>query len=429
MEDLRKVLFENEYYRNTAAEWLLSFGLMIASILVGRILYYVIGKVVKKLTAKTKTNFDDILVDMVEEPFVFGVTLVGIWYSIQQLDMSEDATRIVTNGYHFLIIFNITWMITRLFNAYVEEYIVPLVAESENDMDDLLLPFIRRSVNIALWAVATIMALNNAGYDVGAILAGLGIGGLAFALAAKDTVANLLAAISIMIAKPFVVGSIVQVKGFDAKVKEIGMRTTHLEVVYTNRLLIVPNSDMVNAVILNVSNEHARMMEIFVRLPLEADAKTLDLGMKLMKEAVLKNDLATDKVINFVTMGEATIDLTTRFWVKHEAVKILGDYAEVRNQIYLTAIEDFKANSLIIQPKKPPPPKAPAAPKAPVAAAEAPKKKKKVEGAEGEPKKKLPPETASSDPNDALRIAAVAAAAGSLPNSDDDDPNHDGHHE
>jgi MscS family membrane protein len=80
-----------------------------------------------------------------------------------------------------LIILNVAWFIARLFDAIFVEYAIPATAKSKSDFDDQIIPMIRRGVRMIVWTLGIIVALNNAGFNVGALLAGLGIGGLAFA--------------------------------------------------------------------------------------------------------------------------------------------------------------------------------------------------------------------------------------------------------
>lgn len=274
------------FYGNTPLNWFLTFMLMMLSVVVGRAVYWAIGKTIKRLTAQTRTRLDDILVDMIEEPFVLFITLFGIRQSFKLLTLSETAERIVGNIYHFCLVFTAAWLVSRLFNSLVEEYIVPMVEKSETDLDDLLLPFIRKFFNATIWILAIILALNNAGYDVGAILAGLGIGGLAFALAAKETVSNLIGAVTIFIDRPFAVGDLIRFEGYTAHVEEIGMRSTRLRVLFEERALIIPNSDLVNTKIINISAEPSRVFDIMLPFSLNTPTVRLKRAQELIAEVI-----------------------------------------------------------------------------------------------------------------------------------------------
>ena len=161
------------YYGNTFFEWLLAFAIMIGVAVLGRLVYWLLGNIVKRITRRTKTKIDDIIIDMAEEPLVFAIVIAGIWYALKTLNLPPWTAEWIGRVYYVLIIINIGWLVSRLFDALIEQYLVPLVEKTEGDLDDQLLPIVRKGVRLAIWAITIIIALNNAGYDVGALLAGV----------------------------------------------------------------------------------------------------------------------------------------------------------------------------------------------------------------------------------------------------------------
>ena len=83
-------ILEKIYYGNTLGTWILAVAIVIAAVVGGKILYLVLGKYVKKLTEKTKTRLDDIIIDMIEEPIVMTVVLIGIWYAVGLLTFGDN---------------------------------------------------------------------------------------------------------------------------------------------------------------------------------------------------------------------------------------------------------------------------------------------------------------------------------------------------
>lgn len=157
--------FHTRYYDNTILEWLISFGIIFGSVIVGKIVYWVCGTFVRKLTARTRTKLDDIIVDMVEEPLVFAITLAGIWYGLSRLNLSETAEGWISGVLQFLIVMCVAWLITRLADSLFTEFLAPLAEHSETDLDDQLLPLARKATKIIVWSIAGIVAANNAGYN------------------------------------------------------------------------------------------------------------------------------------------------------------------------------------------------------------------------------------------------------------------------
>jgi MscS family membrane protein len=246
-------VFNTSYYGNTILQWGMAFGSILLSVIIARALYWVSGSIVKQLTKKTKSQIDDLLIDKAEEPIVAAVILLGINFSLQLLSMPEAYTRFIDNGMRFVWAVLAAWLIARAYDAFHINYLIPWANKSSNDLDDQLLPLIRSGVKLGLISLGIVVGLNNAGYDVTTILAGLGIGGLAFALAAQDSIANIFGGVIILIQRPFKIGDIVEIDGKRMIVKQIGLRSSTMTEYYTGYLLTIPNSKFTNSIIANVS--------------------------------------------------------------------------------------------------------------------------------------------------------------------------------
>ncbi len=330
------------YYGNTVKQWLIAAGIIICTVLLAKLLYWAFGNVVKKITAKTKTRIDDILVDMLEEPVVFSVIIIGVWYGLATLNMSNTVHRWIATGYYFLIIFAIAWSVTRVLDSLVEEYLVPLVEKTEGDLDDQLLPIVRKGVKITVWAIAVIVALNNAGYDVGALLAGLGIGGLAFALAAQDSVANLFGGFTIFVDKPFTIRDRVVLDGYDGTVEEIGIRSTRLRTL-AGRLVTIPNSKIANNVVENISSEPARKVILGLGLTYDMDKNKIQQALSLL-EKIAGETVGVDKskiTTAFTGFGDFSLNIQLIYWIEKGA-----DIFDVQTALNLKVLEEFAKEGL-----------------------------------------------------------------------------------
>lgn len=276
--------FSKNFYGNTIGEWLLASIIIVASIALGRAIYWLFKNVLKRWTRKTTSKLDDIIIEQVEGPVAFAIVIFGIWYALfNVLNFQEKVHKWIGNVYYVLIIFNIAWLINRLFDSIIEEYVVPLVKRSESDLDDQLLPVIRKGVKVTVWILAGIIAVNNAGYDVAALLAGLGIGGLAFALAAQDTVANLFGGFTLFADRPFKVNDRVIVDKYDGFVREIGLRSTRIRI-RDGRMVTIPNSKLANNASVNVSAEPYRKIATKIGLKYNTSTEGLNQAMEILNQ-------------------------------------------------------------------------------------------------------------------------------------------------
>lgn len=304
------------YYGNSISQWMISFLLIIVSVVFAKAIYWGIGNFVKKATKRSKSELDDILVDMLEEPLVFAIIIVGIWNSLALLNMSETAVKFLDQAYYILIIFNVAWLLSRLMNTIIEKYITPLVERSESQLDDQLLPVIQKGIKVSIWIIAILVALNNAGYNISAVLASLGIGGLAFALAAKDTIANLFGSFTIFVDKPFTVGDRVSLMGHDGFIREVGLRSTRIQTL-NGRIVTIPNSQVADECIENISSEPSRKITMDLGLTYDMDEKKMELAMELLRDIAASHGQVEENVVTaFTAFNDFALNIRFIYYIK-----------------------------------------------------------------------------------------------------------------
>jgi MscS family membrane protein len=333
---------QKEFYWNTVGEWLLALAIIIGSVLLGRAVFWVLSNVVKKLTAKTETNLDDILLDMIEEPISFAVSILGIWYGLDGLHLPDVGHVWINRIYYLLIIFNIAWLINRLIDALIEEYLVPIIEKSESDLDDQLLPILRKGIHAAVWIMAIIIGLNNAGYDVGALIAGLGIGGLAFALAAQDTVANFFGGVTIFVDKPFTVNDWIIIGGHEGIVEEVGIRSTRIRT-FPGRLITIPNKVFAESAIENVTVEPSRRVILMLGLTYDTTHERIQEALDILKAIHdEKSQHLEEKVLTlFDSFGDFSLNVKFVYYIKKGE-----DIFAVNSAINMEILKRFNAAGL-----------------------------------------------------------------------------------
>ncbi len=196
-------ILDGIYLGNSLMRWIIALSIMAGSIVAAKMLYWFFSRVVKRLARKTETRLDNIIIDMVEEPLVFIVGAVGIYSGLRMLILPEMVDKWIGIVVQVLVVLAMGWLATRLIDALFKELVIPLTEKSETALDDQLAPLALKAAKFVIWGVTVVIAMNNAGYDVGALLAGLGIGGLAVAMAAKDTVTNIFGGFTIFTDRPF----------------------------------------------------------------------------------------------------------------------------------------------------------------------------------------------------------------------------------
>lgn len=334
--------FAKTYYGNTIGEWSLALGVLIISIFLSKVVYILITKFIKQFTKRTKSELDDIIIDKLEEPAVFAIIITGIWYGFEILTLGEWLDRAIGHAFYFLVTFNIAWLIVRLFNAFIDEFLVPIVEKTESDMDDQLLPIARKSISISIWVLAIVIGLNNAGYDVTALIAGLGIGSLAFAMAAKDSISHVFGGFVLFTDKPFTINDRVIIKGYDGFVREVGVRSTRIQTL-DGRMVTLPNGSIANDSIINISKEDARKTTVDLGLTYDMSPEKMQLAMDILKKICIENENVDDDrtVAAFTSFGDFALNIRFIYYIKKGS-----DIYKTMNDINLEVLKRFNENKL-----------------------------------------------------------------------------------
>jgi MscS family membrane protein len=316
-------LLTRTFYGNTIRDWLVAMGIILASIIVAKMIYWLGQNLGRRLTAKTNTKLDDILLDLAEEPFVGAVVLFGIWLGVGTLTLSPNISEWVAKIFHVAIAIVVGWLLSRLFDSAYQNILVPIASKTDTDLDDQLLPIVRRGSRTIIWTLAIIVGLNNAGYNIGALLAGLGIGGLALAMAAKDTVSNMFGGFTIFYDQPFKLNERIKINGIDGIVEEIGLRSTRIRTL-EGRLVTIPNATFSGSPVENVSREPTRKKVVTLGLTYDMTADHVEKAMAILKEVAAANEgVEEEPKLGFNSFGDFSLNILLIYYIKKDA-DILG---------------------------------------------------------------------------------------------------------
>jgi MscS family membrane protein len=331
-------MLEQFYYGNTLYDWFISFAYILGAVVLNKIIILFNKYVIQKLTAKTNNRLDDILFRMLEAPVLFGIMLFAIWISAKRLNLDPKFEHVIFISYKILIVINITWFVARLVNALIEEYWVPKTDENKHKiLDSHLISIIRRTVLAFIWALGIVMALNNIGVNVGALLGTLGIGGLAFALAAQDTIKNIFGGITIFTDRPFRIGDRIKVDKFEGFVEDIGIRSTRIRTL-EKRLVTIPNFKMVDAPIENISEEPMRRVLMKLSLTYNTTPEKMNEAMEILKNMPdkVRNVDSKEIIVSFTDFTDFALIITYVYFIKRNA-----DVMETPSQVNLEILRSF----------------------------------------------------------------------------------------
>lgn len=270
--------------------WWQWIGIFLA-ILVGLILKVVVRyavELLRKLASRTKGEWDDKIINAISNPIGY-LAAAGFWYVAVNILQFEGTSETVL--YILVQVFlsgALIVLVYRLLNV-LSEYLQMLAAGTESTLDDQLVPLLNRTLKIFVVVTGVLVALQNLGINVLSVMAGLGIGGLAFALAARDAVANFFGSLMILFDRPFQVGDWIIVEGnAEGTVEEVGFRSTRVRTFY-NSVISVPNSVVANATVDNMGQREYRRIRTMLSLKYDTPAEKIEAFVEGVKNIIKAN--------------------------------------------------------------------------------------------------------------------------------------------
>lgn len=323
---------------NTVADALWFLGYLVLTFGVAR-LVQVGGKgVVAALVRRSQTRVDDVLLDALAKPIYWIVMVVGFRAAIATLKLPEGVNDFFSNTGTVLMMMLVAWGLSSLISQLRVTYLDPLAARTSTKLDDQVIPIVEKSLKVSVWAFALLIAFDNIGFDVVSLLTGLGIGGLALAMAAKDTLANVFGSVTIFADQPFQVGDNVTLKGRTGTVTSLGLRVCRLTM-FDGTVVTVPNALLVGDVIENLSVRPARRFLANLGLVYDTPSEQLEAAIATVKDILGAHPkVREDYKVRFGEFGESALLINVLYWVVPP-----GDYLDVVGEVNLEIKRRFDA--------------------------------------------------------------------------------------
>ena len=313
MEALRTYLGNSLLFHIVSA--LLTF---VAAMALGWIAKWLLSTIGRRLAAKTASELDDIILEIVLDRIKWIAVVAGAYLATEQLSQAADAADVTAHqwlGYAQGIIFVcfvavVTVVFIRIADTSVKYFIDRHTRRTSSKINEALLPLVNRLITILIVLISVIAVLHHFGQDVSSLVVSLGVGSLAIALAAQETIANMIGGFVIMTDRPFRVGDRVKLPtGEIGDVQEIGIRSTRV-LDFDNNLIVFPNAELIKDKIINYSypSEDIRIaVDASVAYGTDVD-RVREIMLKLAQEHpdVLK---APPPSVFLVSFGESSLNL------------------------------------------------------------------------------------------------------------------------
>ena len=298
-------------------------------------------QLVYKITKKTTSKFDDDILDTIKKPIDFLFILIGANFTKTVLLLDDGISlfldQLIRSGF-IIVIF---WAIINLL-SHLSINIKKITNKFGDKINPDVANFLIKSIRFFIFLVGFIAVLQEWGYNISGFLASLGLVGMAFALAAKDTASNLFGSLVIFTDKPFRIGDWIKTPDVEGTIETVGIRSTRVRT-FSQALVTVPNGVLANSSILNWSKMGKRRIKMNIGLTYDTSTETIE---KIIKD--IKNMLQNHKEINqdvmhiyFSKFDSSSLNIFCYYFTN---TTVWGDFMKVREDTYFKIMKIVESN-------------------------------------------------------------------------------------
>lgn len=333
-----KEIFELMYFGNTLFEYLV----VLSSILIAFLIIHFIKKIfIRKLLKNIDENNSPRLTLFIKGinrrliPFLyFG----AVYIALESLSFTPRIERIISVVYSIVAAwFGIRFVISIL-EFLIGNYLVKIRGEEEGKKLRPLLSLL----NFIVWIVGFLLLLDNLGFEVSTLIAGLGISGIAIALAAQAVLGDLFSYFVIFFDRPFEIGDFIIFDDKRGTIERIGIKSTKIRSL-TGELLIVSNSNLTNARVHNYKKMERRRVVFNIGVTYQTKPEQLKMIPELVKNIILKNDLTEYDRGNFLQFGDFSLNFEFVYFI---LTSDYVTYANIQEKVNLEMFEEFAKNGI-----------------------------------------------------------------------------------
>lgn len=330
---------QDVFLGNTVKDWFIAIGVFVGVYILVRVFEFLLVRYLKNLAKKTKTQVDDFLIEITHNSVVPMAYFGGIYLGMRYLSFSDK----VYNVTHIALLVVFTYYILRIITSAIKFSVYNYLEKQEgSEVKKKQAKGILTIVNAVVWVLGFVFLLDNLGRDVTTIIAGLGVGGIAIALAAQTILGDLFSYFVIFFDQPFEIGDFIELDDKSGNVEYVGVKTTRIRTLKGD-LLVVSNTDLTNSRIHNYKKLAERRVVFtlgFVYQTTHEDLKEIPSIIKSIIDSV--EGTRFDRS-HFSSYGDFSLNFETVYYVKSQDYSV---YMDKQQEIYLAIFKAFEEKGI-----------------------------------------------------------------------------------
>ena len=288
--------------------------ILVVSVLVAFIVKFIMRQVLKPLAKKTKTKIDDLIIKSISSIIFYIVIIVGFKIGIQQFEFQTDIYSSIVDSLFILII---VVMLLRIITNFSKHWLSNWATKTESTADDRLIPLLAKILKAVAIILGFFFVFDTWNINLSPLLATAGIAGIAIGFAVRDSLANILGGLQLVLDRTFKVGDMIELEsGEKGVILDIGIRSTKLRT-FDNEVIYIPNGLLANTKIKNFTVPDLSV-RVNVNFGVEYGSDP-EKVRSVVLDAVKKIDTVIERpepIVQFLNMSDSSLDFVARVWVQ-----------------------------------------------------------------------------------------------------------------
>ena len=332
--------FDTLFLGNTVRSWAIALAVAIGTTALLSIVKGMLVRRLQILAQRTATDIDDLLVDLLNRTRLFFLFAVGLVAGSHVLAMNPT----VAEGRHTVVILLLLFQCAVWGNGLIA-YMLAKLARKKMGGDSVGIPTVAALgfvAKVVLWSIVVLLALENLGFDVTALVAGLGVTGIAVALAIQNILGDLFASLSIVLDKPFVIGDFIVVDTLQGTVEHIGLKTTRVRSL-SGEQIIFSNTDLLKSRVRNFKRMQERRVAYTFGVTYQTTEAQLAAIPAIVREIIAAQQNTRFDRAHFQSFGEFALTFEVVYFVTN------ADYAafmDIQQAINLALLRRFREEGI-----------------------------------------------------------------------------------
>lgn len=338
-----KEFLNQTYFGNTIESYLIALGIFLGAVIIIFIFKKVVLSRLRKWAETTDTKIDDFLVRGLEKSVIPVLYVLAFYLSVKTLTLHPKVERAIDVISVILATFFIIKMITSAFRFGLHSYI-KMKAEAEEDAERRIKQIrgITAIVSFFIWVLGFVFLLDNLGFEITTVIAGLGIGGIAIALAAQAILGDLFSYFVIFFDRPFEIGDFIVVGEFRGNIEYIGIKTTRIRSL-SGEQLVFGNSDLTSSRLQNFKRMDKRRVVFKLGVVYQTPAEKLEEIVKVVEQIITDNSDVTFDRGHFASFGSFSLDFEFVYFVLSSDYK---NYMDIQQVVNLKIYREFEKRGI-----------------------------------------------------------------------------------